>query len=119
MRFRKQIHFVLSVFFTTTRAIQANLIVYGGVVVSVVSTVSLVLLNKWIFERDGFQFMATLTGFHFGFTYLATRLLLGADFFEYKEPEGGTAKVIPVAIGSLCSVLFMNMNLAYNSVCAG
>jgi solute carrier family 35 protein E3 len=90
--------------------------VYFGMTVSIVSTVSLVLVNKWIFDRDGFQFMATLSSLHFGFTALATRLLLGADFFEYKAPDGGTSKVLPVAMGSMCSVLFMNMNLAYNSV---
>ena len=58
-----------------------NNLVYAGCFVSVVSTVSLVLVNKWIFDRDGFHFMATLSSFHFGFTALATRLLLGAEFF--------------------------------------
>lgn len=57
------------------------MVVYAGCFVSILSTVSLVLLNKWIFDRDGFRFMATLSSLHFGFTALATRLLLGAEFF--------------------------------------
>ena len=91
---------------------QANaFVVAAGAVVNVVSTVSLVLLNKWIYEVDGFKFMITLSALHFGFTALMTNVLLVVGFFEDKEPQGGWRAVIPVAVGTAFSVGFMNLNL--------
>jgi hypothetical protein len=59
-----------------------------GITINVCSVNGVVLLNKYIYDVDGFKFMITLTAIHFGFTALMTRFLLWADFFEFKEPEG-------------------------------
>lgn len=55
---------------------------------------------------SGFNFVATLSFLHFVTTALATRTLLAARFFEYKPAP--LAGVMPVAIGTLGSVAFMN-----------
>ena len=94
----------------TTRKI--DWVVIAGVLGNVFSTVGCVLANKYLWVNDKFEFMVTLSFFHFVFTALGCRVLLYFKFFEYKPaPFKG---VLPVALGSLGSVAFMNLNLAYN-----
>jgi solute carrier family 35 protein E3 len=85
-----------------------------GVVGNIVSVVGIVITNKYITNVDGFDFMVFLSLLHFIFTTIGTRVLLGAGAFTYKEAS--FQSVMPVAIGSLLSVAFMNLNLASNSV---
>jgi solute carrier family 35 protein E3 len=73
-------------------------------------------MNKYVYNVDGFRFMMTLSTCHFIFTAVCVRLMETQGYFERKEPEGGMSKVLPVAIGSLGSVAFMNLSLANNSV---
>eukprot|EP00937_MAST-01D_sp_MAST-1D-sp2_P002712 g2712.t1 len=87
-----------------------------GVGLNIVSGVCVVLLNKYIYQADGFTFMITLSALHFLFTWALTRALAACHYFEPKAPQGGFMKLLPVALGSLASVCFMNLNLAHNSV---
>ena len=58
--------------------------------------------------------MVFLSFLHFTFTMVGTKVLLLLNVFTYTPaPLSG---VLPVAIGSLLSVAFMNLNLSYNSV---
>lgn len=58
--------------------------------------------------------MVFLSFLHFLFTMVGTRVLLALNTFTYNPaPMSG---ILPVAIGSLLSVSFMNLNLSYNSV---
>lgn len=92
----------------------SQLAVVSGIVVNVLSVVGVVILNKYITEVDGFNFMVFLSFLHFAFTTLGTRVMLKMDIFAYQSaPLSG---VLPVAIGSLLSVAFMNLNLSHNSV---
>ena len=45
---------------------------------------------------------------------MGTRVLLNLNQFVYKDADA--RNVFPVAVGSLLSVAFMNLNLTYNSV---
>jgi solute carrier family 35, member E3 len=91
-----------------------SLVVIFGVVCNVLSVVGVVICNKYIIDVDDFRFSVFLSFLHFAATALGMHLLLCADFFHYKAaPLSG---VLPVAIGSLLSVAFMNLNLAHNSV---
>jgi solute carrier family 35 protein E3 len=91
-----------------------DFVVIVGILGNVLSTVGVVLANKYLWVQLDFKFMITLSFFHFAFTSLGTHVLLRLNFFEYKPaPLMG---VLPVALGSLGSVAFMNLNLAYNSV---
>ena len=81
---------------------------------NILSVVGIVICNKYITEKDGYDFMIFLSFLHFLFTSLGTQVMLRLNYFEYKAaPLSG---VLPVAIGSLLSVAFMNLNLATNSV---
>jgi len=85
-----------------------------GIVVNVISVVGVVLLNKSIASVSGFNFMICLSFFHFLFTMVGMKIMLRFNFFEFKA--AAYSNVLPVALGSVGSVAFMNLNLAYNSV---
>ncbi len=89
-------------------------IIIAGVIGNILSVVGVVICNKYIIEVDGFNFSVFLSFLHFAFTSLGTRVLLYGDYF--KQNTAPISGILPVAIGSLLSVAFMNMNLAYNSV---
>ena len=91
-----------------------NMLIIAGVVGNVLSVVGVVICNKYITEVDGYNFMVFLSFLHFSFTMVGTRVMLQLGFFTDKAaPLSG---VLPVAIGSLLSVAFMNLNLSHNSV---
>ena len=87
-----------------------------GIVCNITCVVCVVLTNKYIFKTDGFRYMVTLSAMHFAVTAVATRVLLLLGLFKYKLPIGGHGRVLPLALTSLGSVGFMNLNLAHNSV---
>lgn len=92
----------------------ADMTVVIGVVGNILSVVGVVIMNKYITEKDGFNFMVFLSFLHFAFTSIGCRLMMMGGFFSWTPaPFSG---VLPVAIGSLLSVAFMNLNLSHNSV---
>lgn len=91
-----------------------NATVIVGVVTNILSVVGVVICNKYIIENDGFKFSVFLSFLHFSFTAISMQVLLHFNYFIYQPaPISG---ILPVATGSLLSVAFMNLNLAYNSV---
>ena len=85
-----------------------------AIIGNVLSVVGIVICNKYITEVDGFNFMVFLSFLHFAFTTLGAKIMLQWGFYTYHSaPLTG---VLPVAIGSLLSVAFMNLNLSTNSV---
>mmetsp|Transcript_9980 Transcript_9980/g.22417 ORF Transcript_9980/g.22417 Transcript_9980/m.22417 type:complete len:345 (+) Transcript_9980:166-1200(+) len=91
-----------------------SFIIVAGVVTNILSVVGIVITNKYITEVDGFNYMVFLSCLHFTFTTIGTRVMLRMDYFQQKDaPLSG---VLPVALGSLFSVGFMNLNLSHNSV---
>uniref|UniRef100_A0A7S3UUW0 Sugar phosphate transporter domain-containing protein n=1 Tax=Heterosigma akashiwo TaxID=2829 RepID=A0A7S3UUW0_HETAK len=91
-----------------------ELVVLIGVVGNILSVVGVVMLNKYLVQNDSFNFMIFISFCHFVFTTIGSRVLLKLGAFQYKEASIGN--VLPVALGSLGSVAFMNLNLSYNSV---
>ena len=85
-----------------------------GILGNIISVVGVVICNKYIVQEDGFRYTVFLSFLHFTFTTLGTRVLLRTNNFVYKDAD--TRHVVPVAMGSLLSVCFMNLNLTYNSV---
>ena len=47
-----------------------NLITLVGIVGNILSVVGIVILNKYITEVDGFNFMVFLSFLHFAFTFV-------------------------------------------------
>lgn len=91
-----------------------NLLILTGIVGNILSVVGVVICNKYITEVDGYDFMIFLSFLHFSFTMVGTRVMLALGFFQDKPAS--LSGVLPVAIGSLLSVAFMNLNLSQNSV---
>lgn len=85
-----------------------------GIVGNVLSTVGVVIVNKYLWVGAGFKYMVTLSTFHFVFTSCSTRVLLRLGYFEDKPLNFWG--VLPVCVGSCGSIVFMNLNLAWNSV---
>jgi solute carrier family 35 protein E3 len=81
---------------------------------NILCVVGVVICNKYIAEIDGYNFMVFLSFIHFTTTAIGVRALMYAGYFKYQSaPLEG---VMPVALGSLLSVAFMNLNLSHNSV---
>ena len=85
-----------------------------GIVANVLSSVGLVLINKYLFARLHYEYMVVLSGYHFIFTWLSCTVMMRMGVFQYKPAP--VKSVLPLCIGSVGSVAFMNLNLAYNSV---
>lgn len=80
---------------------------------SVLSSVSLILVNKLLFER-GFNFVFTLTAFHLSLTFLALGMVSRLGYFQpAKMPWSET---VMMAASGVCSIAFMNFSLRFNSV---
>ena len=90
-------------------------VVITGIVGNILSVVGVVICNKYITDIDGFNFMIFLSCLHFAFTFIGCRVMMMCGLFS-STPAPFFGGVLPVAIGSLLSVAFMNLNLATNSV---
>ncbi len=88
--------------------------ILNAILWNIISVVGVVVLNKHLSEKDGMEQVVLLSFLHFLFTTAGVRILLKGKFFEYKDAK--MSKVLPVALGSLGSVAFMNLNLKSNSV---
>ena len=83
------------------------------VVGSILTTVVLVIVNKWIFQ-GGFPFVLTLSWLHFVTTYLVMVGVSAAGMFEPKSlPWKVNLLVSGMGVGSIA---FMNYSLRFNSV---
>ena len=76
--------------------------------------VGVVLMNKYMQLAHDFDHLVFLSFCHFAFTAVGTRAMLCCRVFRYKAAR--PAAVAPVALGTLSSVGFMNLNLKHNSV---
>lgn len=91
-----------------------DVVITVGVIGNILSVVGVVICNKYITEVDGFNFMIFLSFLHFVFTAIGCRVMLMCNVFSWSPAT--FSSVLPLAIGSLLSVAFMNLNLATNSV---
>mmetsp|Transcript_31192 Transcript_31192/g.39994 ORF Transcript_31192/g.39994 Transcript_31192/m.39994 type:complete len:319 (-) Transcript_31192:251-1207(-) len=85
-----------------------------GIVGNIASVVGVVMLNKHLVQKDGFDFMIFISFCHFVFTTIGSRVLLKLGCYQYKNAS--IMNVLPVSLGSLGSVAFMNLTLSHNSV---
>ncbi len=73
-----------------------NLVVLLAMIGNVLSVVGIVILNKYITEVDGFNFMVFLSFLHVAFTSLGTYVLMFLGYFQHNSaPLSG---VLPVAM---------------------
>lgn len=88
-------------------------VVVFGIIAGIISSVGIVIANKhlWII---GFKYMVTLSFIHFVMTAVSMRVFQSIGLFDYKPTDA--MQIVPFSISIAASVIFMNLNLAYNSV---
>jgi hypothetical protein len=91
-----------------------DLVTAVGIAGNILSVVGVVIVNKWVQVTHKFDFMVFLSFLHFAVTTASMRVLLRAGLFKHKAAS--FSGVYKIALGSLGSVGFMNLNLAHNSV---
>ena len=82
---------------------------------SILSSVSLIMVNKVVMKSFGFQFVLTLTTFHFLCTWGAMAVLAASKVFKAADHVPVVSRATIAAAGVL-SIVFMNLSLKYNSV---
>lgn len=82
---------------------------------NVVSSVALIVSNKQLVERHEFDYMVVLTGIHFYTSFLCCLLALLFGALHYKMVSNHM-HLLRISVASLTSIIFMNLNLAHNSV---
>ena len=90
--------------------------VAGLIAANIMSSVSLILLNKTVMNVYGFQFVLFLSACHFLATALFTRTAAHFHMFPPKRSAMPFGTVVLMAVSGCASVAFMNLNLKKNSV---
>jgi len=84
------------------------------IVLNVFSSVSLVMINKWIFEFEGFRYGALLTLIHFIMTTIGMEICAYLRVFEVKVLT--YRSILPLSLTFCGFVVLTNLSLKYNSV---
>ena len=77
--------------------------------------VSIVLVNKYVFDIFEFKYATTLTALHFGCTAVGLDIM-GKHFGVFKPKPVPVREIAPIAIAYAFSIPLSNLSLAYNSV---
>ena len=91
-----------------------DLSVVGALTLSVVSSVSIVIVNKYLISTLEFQYVTFLTAMHMIVTAIALRFAAKYNFLEPKEIER-TALLRFSCINGI-SIAFLNLSLGFNSI---
>jgi len=82
--------------------------------INVFSSISIVLVNKWVYVTYNFNYATFLTLIHFILTFLGLVICEGMNVFESKKIN--VRDVIPLCLSFCGFVVFTNLSLQYNSV---
>ena len=86
----------------------------GALALSVTSSVSIVIVNKYLISTLGFPYVTCLTATHMAVTAVALRFAARAKFFQPKPIE--KKALVKFAALNGVSVAFLNLSLGFNSV---
>lgn len=75
-----------------------------SVVSNVLAVVGIVLMNKYIVEQDGYDFMVFLSFLHFASTSIGMYILLGLRVFTYAPIR--LVDAVPVALVSRIIIIY-------------
>lgn len=84
-----------------------------GLAVNLLSSISIVFLNKWIYVHHGFPNM-TLTCIHFLVTFLGLQMCVSLNVFKPKQLP--LIKMVPLSLAFCGFVVFTNLSLQSNTV---
>lgn len=91
----------------------SNINVYTGLLINLVSSVSIIQLNKYIYIHYGYPNMS-LTCLHFIFTFLGLTVLAKLGIFRVKKVP--IIKMLPMSVSFCGFVVLTNFSLQYNSI---
>jgi solute carrier family 35 protein E3 len=91
-----------------------DLSVVGALTLSVVSSVSIVIVNKYLISTLEFQYVTFLTAMHMIVTAIALRFAAKYNFLEPKEIE--RTALLRFSFINGISIAFLNLSLGFNSV---
>jgi len=94
--------------------VRRNLLSTSIIFLNIVSSIAIVISNKWVFQFSHFTFGTTLTVVHFVVTFLG--LLICAYFGIFTIKRIRILDVVPLSILFCGFVVFTNLSLQYNSV---
>jgi solute carrier family 35 protein E3 len=93
----------------------SNAVAAGWIVSSIVSSTAIITLNKHISRTYNFDFMTSLTAFHFLVTFCLLEIMCRMGIFPRADNYPTKSRWL-IAFFGVGSVVFMNYNLAKNSV---
>ena len=91
----------------------SKLNIYSGLLINLISSVSIIQLNKYIYINYGYPNMS-LTCFHFIFTFCGLAVLAQLGFFRVKKVP--IIKMLPMSVSFCGFVVLTNFSLQYNSI---
>lgn len=87
---------------------------FAMIVLNVVSSISIVFANKWVYKTYHYNFGTFLTLLHFIATFVC--LLICARFKVFEVKPLKITSIIPLSISFCGFVVLNNLSLQYNSV---
>lgn len=87
--------------------------VYTGLLINLVSSVSIIQINKYIYIHYGYPNMS-LTCLHFIFTFIGLTVLAKLGIFRIKKVP--IIKMLPMSVSFCGFVVLTNFSLQYNSI---
>lgn len=86
------------------------------IISNLISSISIIALNKHLFTALSFKFPFILTCLHFLVTWICLVMVFFRDNKKDLLPQPPYDLIISISIGRVFSILTMNLNLKYNSV---
>ena len=87
---------------------------FGALTLSVASSVSIVIVNKYLFSILGYRFVTFLTALHMLVTVGALKVAVRSGWLEPKSIDRGPVLRFSIINGT--SIAFLNLSLGFNSV---
>lgn len=86
----------------------------AAALINVLSSIGLVVINKWLFSFEGWRFGTSLIVIHIAVTFIVCETLAWCSVFEKKRVA--LRPLIQLAAVAVLATVFMNLSLLYNSV---
>lgn len=99
-------------FFANLAAADAGTV--GAMALNFTSSISIVVVNKLVYDKFGFGYAVTLTGFHLACTFLLLLITSRLGVFEIKRLP--LLQVSKLAAGTMGFITLTNLSLKHNSI---
>eukprot|EP01113_Clastostelium_recurvatum_P035814 TRINITY_DN5028_c0_g1_i1.p1 TRINITY_DN5028_c0_g1~~TRINITY_DN5028_c0_g1_i1.p1 ORF type:complete len:399 (-),score=75.91 TRINITY_DN5028_c0_g1_i1:69-1193(-) len=94
--------------------VRKNITSFLFIILNIVSSIAIVISNKWVFQFSGFKFGTFITILHFIMTFIGLAICAYFKMFTIKRVR--ILDVVPLCSLFCGFVVFTNLSLEYNSV---